>query len=280
MDDALIASLGLAQKPGGWNLNLIMAALAKYGTPKASPTIKAILETQQQPCQPELMAYFVRVDPAYADRIFRSAPWDMQKAPSSCTVQYFQRTAPLAMHPVLENYMAAYLMHSDVFLKTTAARMLGRYGGATAQAPLWETFRYFHNYWKGKGTELASNGEGVMLEVEIRNAIARGRNWLATENDLHTLESLCTSERCRADVANDLRAWQQPLRIEITDQPDGATVAQYYGLNIAALEVKLRQFPKGTEFLLNARGTSAIADAARIRAFAASQGLFIAPEKQ
>jgi hypothetical protein len=31
------------------------------------------------------MAYFVRVDPAYADRVFHSHPWDMQAEPPPCT---------------------------------------------------------------------------------------------------------------------------------------------------------------------------------------------------
>jgi len=96
-DDELIASLAAAQRPGGWNVNLAMTALAKYASPKALPRVKAIYESQQDPCQPELMAYFVRVDPAYADRIFHSHPWDMQAEPPPCTVRYFERTPRVAV---------------------------------------------------------------------------------------------------------------------------------------------------------------------------------------
>src|SRR5215831_6730135 len=41
MDDALIQAL--AQRPGGWNAQLSMAAIARYATPKALPRIRAIL---------------------------------------------------------------------------------------------------------------------------------------------------------------------------------------------------------------------------------------------
>jgi len=51
----------------GGNSPLEMTALAKYASPQALPRIRAIYESQRDSCQPELMAYFVRVDPEYAD---------------------------------------------------------------------------------------------------------------------------------------------------------------------------------------------------------------------
>ena len=278
MDDALIESLMRAQRPGGWNPQLIMAAIALYETPEALPKIRAIYESQQDPCQPELVAYFVRVDPAYSERVFRSHAWDMHTPPPRCTVQYFNRTPPLAMNPALEQYLAAYLMHGDVYIKSTAAEVLARYGTASALARLWETFRYFHDYWKGKGEDLAQNGQGVGLEVDLRNAIARGRGWLATETDLRLIESLCTSGRCIQETRQDLENLKPPLRIEIMAQPLGmsARIAQYYGLeNVAAMELKLAQFPRGTRFTLYAPGGPPAKTADEIRRFATEKGLVV-----
>jgi hypothetical protein len=241
--------------------------------------IKALYESQQQPCQPELMAYFVRLDPAYADRVFHSGPWDMHVMPPPCTVQYFLRTPPLAMGPPLEKFMSAYLMHSDVFVKTTAAQSLGRYGSAAALPALWDTLRYFHEYWKGKGAELAGNGQSVLLEVELRNAIARGRGWLATESDLRTIEALCSSVQCLGETRQDLSAWERPLRIELTDQPSGAAsgkVAQYFGLNgLDAVEAKLVQFPHGAQFTVYASGKESSKMADALMKFAAEHGMAV-----
>jgi hypothetical protein len=273
-DDELIASLAAAQRPGGWNVNLGMTALAKYASPKALPRVKTIYESQQDACQPELMAYFVRVDPAYADRVFHSHPWDMQAEPPRCTAMVFARTPRIAMGPVLERYMTAYLMHRTVNLKKTAAQSLGRFGSPAALAPLWDAFRYFHDYWKGKAADLAQNGEGVGLEMELRNAIARGRHWLATDSDLRTLESLCISERCVQETRQDLTAWQKPLRLEVS-QTGGihGTVAQYYAFEtLADIEEKLGQFPKGTQFALSGGVNEA---ANEIRKYATSRGLTI-----
>ena len=100
---------------------------------------------------------------------------------------------------------------------------------------------------------MSQNGEGVFLEVELRNAIARGRHWLATETDLRMIESLCVSERCLYETQQDLRAWQRPLRIEVSGESGGirGKVAQYYGIeSMEGLEQKLGQFPKGTQFVL------------------------------
>jgi hypothetical protein len=277
-DDALIEALAAAQRPGGWNVQLSMTALAKYASPKALPRIKAIYESQQDSCQPELMAYFVRLDTAYADRVFHNHPWDMLIAPPRCTVRYFERTPQIAMGPSLERYMSAYLMHGHVFVKKTAAQSLGRFGSPAAVGPLWDAFRYFHDYWKGKQAELTQNGEGVQLEVELRNAIARGRHWLATETDLRTIESLCVSGQCLGETQQDLSAWQRPLKIEVLGQSGGirATVAQYYGIeSMEALEQKLGQFPKGTQFVLTAYGDVPDGAADRIRKYAAAHGLTV-----
>jgi hypothetical protein len=221
-DDELIDALAADQRPGGWNPQLRMTALAKYATPKALSRVKAIYESQQETCQPELLAYFVRVEPAYAERVFRSHPWDMRAAPPPCTLQIFSRTPPIAMAPALERYMSAYLMHETVLLKTTAAQSLARFGSPAALPALWGAFRYFHEYWKGKQSQLAQNQEGGHLEVELRNAIARGRRWLVNEAGLRTIESLCVSERCLYETQQDLRAWDAGgFR---------GTVAHYYAL--------------------------------------------------
>jgi hypothetical protein len=278
-DDELIAAVADAQRSGGWNPQLRMTAVAKYASPEALPRVKAIYESQQDACQPELMAYFVRVDPAYADRVFHSHPWDIQAKPSPCTVMYFDRTPRIAMGPVLEKYMTAYLMQGAVNVKKTAAQSLGRFGSPDALGPLWDVFRYFHEYWNGKAAELTQNGEGVGLEVELRNAIARGQHWLATDADLRTMESLCVSERCQYETQQDLRTWQKPLRLELRSQSSGihGTIAQYYQLEtLEDIEDKLSQFPKGTQFVLSTGGNVTEA-ATEIGKFAAGRGLAIVP---
>jgi hypothetical protein len=225
------------------------------------------------------MAFFVRFDPEYAGRVFHSHPWDIRVEPPRCTVEYFERTPQLAMGPPLEQYMAAYLMQGQVPLKRAAAKSLARFGSPAAAGPLWDAFRYFHDYWKGKREELDLNRDGVLLEVDLRNAIARGRNWIATEADLRTIESLCISEQCVNETREDLLNWQSPLKIEVYGERDGMRghVAQYHEIkSLDALEEKLAQFPQETPFLLTAVGVGAGETAAHIREYAAAHGLTLA----
>jgi hypothetical protein len=109
------------------------------------------------------------------------------------------------MHPALEKYMIAYLMHSDVGVKRAAAISLGRYGASAAQAALWDTLRYFHEYWKDRRAELYSYTDSLSFEADLRNALARAKNWRVDEAGLRLIESLCISERCLAETQMDLR---------------------------------------------------------------------------
>jgi hypothetical protein len=272
-DDELIQDLA-----AGGNSPLEMTALAKYASPQALPRIRAIYESQRDSCQPELMAYFVRVDPEYADRVFHSHPWEMHAAPPACTARYFETTPRIAAGPVLERYMIAYLMHEDPRLKVAAARSLARFGSPAALAPLWDAFRYFHDYWKGKTQELAQTGAGRGLEDELRDAVARGRHWLVTEADLRVIQSLCISDYCRDSTEIDLGALQMPVKIQMGSQAGEAQgqVAQYAFESMEELEEKLSQFPKGTPFSLHAFGEGAGEAAIRIRDYAAAHGLTVA----
>lgn len=281
MDDKLIEALAAAQKEGGWNPQLRMAALAKYGSAEALPRVKAIFESQTDACQPELLAYFVRVDPEYADSILRRQPVNLHTPPHRCTMQYFERTPPLAMSKPLEKFIAAHLMHGVVFVKMMAARSLGRYGSPAAQEPLWETYRYFHNYWKGKQDTLEQNGEGVVLEVELRNALARGGNWLMGESELRTIESLCISNQCRQETQGDLRVWQSmPLQVMIYDGPMGlqGSVGHYIGLQgLPVMRAKLAQFPRGTTFALHVHGAGARRAGESLKKAASESGIELKP---
>jgi hypothetical protein len=274
MDDALVEALAGSQKYGAIAAPMLLtSAIARYATPQALPRIRAIYESQTaSSCQPELVAYFLRTDPAYASRILNST------SAQSCLVQYFERTAALIMNPTLEGFIASYLMKDAVYIKTAAAKSLGNYGSEGGRKPLWDTLRYFHDYWNGKGAELAKNGEGIVQEEQLGIAIAHARSWVATEADLQMIQSLCIAERCLYQIQQDLQNWRSPLRLEINEEGAGirGSVGQYSGFNtLAELEAKLAQFPTGTSFLMNVSGPSYDAIETSLRRVASGRGLLL-----
>jgi hypothetical protein len=272
--DDLIQALAGAQGPGGGDWHQTMALLARYGSPSALHRVRAIYESQTEHCQPELLAYFVRVDPAYAAQTMR------QPGPDRCTLRYFAVTARIYMNPALEKFISGYLTSPVVDLKMHAAEALGKYGSPAAAAPLWNTLRYFHDYWKDRREQIKDHPENEYLEVALRNAAARARNWLARDTDLRTIASLCITNRCAAETENDLAVWQRPLEIEVwLNAPEDfrGSVAQYAGLqSIQEMEAKLAQFPAGSTLRLRVQGPGREATAERLRQFAAKRSLMLA----
>jgi hypothetical protein len=148
------------------------------------------------------------------------------------------------MGPVLEKYMAAYLMHGTVNLKKAAAQSLGKFGSPEALGPLWDAFRYFHDYWKGKAAELARTARARAWKWNCATrSRAAGTGWPPTPICGHGIAVRLGA--LRGGNQQDLRAWQKPLRLELRGQAN-ATVAQYYQFeSLADIEEKLGQFRKG-----------------------------------
>jgi hypothetical protein len=272
----LINALGAAQRTGGYWRG-IMALLARFGSPKSLERIKAIYESQTDRCQPELLAYFLRVDPPYADRILHERPWDMHADPPPCAIHWFGITSRIYMAAPLEKFAAAYVMHANVETKMQAAQALGKYGSPAAEAPLWDALRYFHDWWKDRRAQIKDQPQNEFLEVELRNALARARHWVATDSDLRTIASLCITERCAMETDLDLRAWQPPMRAEVwlnAGEDFRGSAAQYAGLaSVEEMEAKLAQFPKGSRFQLQVNGAGRERIVERLTRFAAARGI-------
>jgi hypothetical protein len=255
-------------------------AVVRYATAAAAGRIRQIYEQRLPACQPVLVAYFVRADPEYAGSLFGHR-WDMLQNPPPCTISIFRTTPAFAMGPVLERYLTAYLFHRGVSLKDAAATSLSRYGSAAARDPLWEAFRHFHRYWKGREEALAQNHEGVHFEFTLRRSIAHGRKWVTSKQDLETLAALCITARCREETQRELQAaWQDAVAVRAM-----GSAASFYGQaahyselrSLEELLAKVRQFPAGTRIRIAVGGGQALEWEDRIRRAAQEAGLTVAP---
>lgn len=269
-DDRLLDYLSRSRR-GEVNLGADADLLiARYLSPRGKPRFQKIFEANNN-CQPGFLAYFVRVDPAYADAWLRRTPWNMHQPVENCLLPTISAVPRLAMSPQFEAFLIAYLRHEQVPVKWQAAMALRIYGSANAKKPLLEAFQYFHDWWKDRRAELEkpSYQEGRMLEDSLYRAISDGRAWLTSDADLKQLSDLCITNRCRQSAAEAADYWlRKPLRLEITTGPYGdweGAIAHYNSIaTMEAIKRKLAQFPKGTEFKLSMR--AAPADRARIEA--------------
>ncbi len=257
--------------------------IALYLSPQSQERMKQVYESQTNPCQPEIVAYFLRVQPVYAEQLLKRATTGMHAVPGPCTVRYINAIPRLIMTPVLENYLVAHLQHENVYVKADAARMLSGFGTSTAKKPLWDSYLYFHEYWKGKDAELNNPDyrDGRFLEEMLRTSIVRGRAWFTSEAELRRLGAMCISERCKADSAEDFRiAAEKPIPIELAVNSLGihARVAQSSWFeSMDALQRKLAQFPAGSRFQIRPAGGAPRSEqdraAAEIRRYAEARGL-------
>ena len=140
-------------------------------------------------------------------------------------------------------------------VKRGAAEVLGKYGSAAAEKPLWDTMEYFHSWWKGREDGLKEqNGEGsARLELALRTALARADGWVLQEPELKRLLALCSTEWCRSEVTGWIGAAKAPMSITIMPimpQGDGPgySVGQYGPGAEDWLRRKLPQYPPATEF--------------------------------
>jgi hypothetical protein len=263
MDAVLMQKLVEWQRGGAKFRTQIPQLIAKYLSARAASQVKQVFESlQDSSCQPELLAYFVRVEPSYAETFLRNFRWNVSDSMNQCGLLYQSDSPGFGMHPVLENYMIRNLKHEAFGVKWGAAFALRGQGSARALQPLQDAFRSFHDYWTDHKLEQARGADGIearQLEAIFRSAIAWSRGWVIDEAALRKLAELCITEVCKNAAIADAARWEQkPLRVEISPADSGygfqGSVVQYRGLQgVEGVAQKLAQFPKGTEFELHVR---------------------------
>ena len=204
-------------------------------------------------CATPLAFYFLKYDPEYGERELRHS-FSAEAGYLACYDIGRNFPGPWAMSPALERLAIEMLSSPSVPVKNGAATVLGKYGSPAAQEPLWRTLEFFHSYWKDREADLKGDAgrEGIDFERTLRIALAQGSAWLLSNAGLTRLQSLCSSDWCRQEVAAWLQAAKPPIHISITNSGDNLhfTLAQYEIQSEEDLRRRLAQFPPGIEFQL------------------------------
>jgi hypothetical protein len=112
-----------------------------------------------------------------------------------CWMRAIGETARYFANPQWETIAVEALKDSTVIVKIDAVTALGRYGSPAAAAPLWESFRYWHDWWKDKPS--AINQENIQLERAYMQALSQAGH--ATADDLTRARALCITDACRGE---------------------------------------------------------------------------------
>jgi len=261
--------------------------ITRYGTGEIVKNVEAgylafntELDRQKLPhCPFPLVFYFLKFDPEFGERELRKA---FATGPCYDIGRAFDSLGAYAMSPALERLAIEHLSSGIVPVKRGAAEVLGKYGSAAAQQPLWETMEYFRSWWKDREDDLRKTvgQEGVFLERALRTALAQGSGWLLGETELRKLLALCSTAECRADVQEWIGSAGSPKSVEILLYPGDVRikVAQYMVTGELALSAKLAQFPAGTAFRMAAtRSEEANLERTRVEAAVRAAGHRIVP---
>jgi hypothetical protein len=204
-------------------------------------------------CGGPLIYYFLQYDPAFGEAELRR-DLDQPNAPPACYDIGFQFSGldRNAYSPALELLAIEFLNSHKVPVKRGAAEVLGKYGSAAAEKPLWDALEYFHSWWKGRQEQLSepNNLEGLQLERALRIALAQADGWTLQEDGLNRLLSLCSSQWCEQEVTDWRNRAKQPIAIQMMFGADEvhANIAQYESLSPEQMRRKIPQFAAGTVF--------------------------------
>ena len=226
----------------------------RYATRAILPRLKAEHRFYGCVVDVNLLAYFLRTDPAYGAAQLEQAL--ARRKDTGCYRYVLSDVAGLHYGPEVERLALLHLHDPDPQTAADAAKTLGAYGSPAAEASLWARMREWHKEWAGKADQLEPTDKNSapapgQLEFALTQALATAPGWLLDAPQLRTLEALCVTPQARINVTAMVLDPSAPVFIT-GGGADEWGVAQYDSLpSLSALEHKLAQFPAGTRFRLS-----------------------------
>jgi hypothetical protein len=249
---SLLPDATLPDLDAAWLSNLpresphaIEELVARYATASILEGVKAFYAGRA--CEPPLIAYFLRVDPPYGEKLLRAAMADRGNPTRGCWATAIGRTAAYFVNAQWESVALDALNDATVVVKIDAVKALGRYGTPESKSRLFDSFRYFHDWWKDKPSQI--NDENRWLESAYVQTIGEPANWIATADDLSRASAFCITDGCRGQMEQNQRFWSKPLEVSAGRSSDGSyyvSVAQFNARSLEEARKRLLQLPKGT----------------------------------
>jgi hypothetical protein len=181
----------------------VKAFYAKRDAEMRARTSANVSNIASPACEPPLVAYFLRVDPAWGEHVLRESLAERSYPMGRCWMSIVGKTASYYVSPEWEKVAIMALQDPAEAVKADAVKALGQYGSAASAPAVWESFRYWHNWWKDRPAEL--NEENRRFEQIQAEAAAHPRNRVATDSDLEKVRDLCITQECRAQAEQELR---------------------------------------------------------------------------
>jgi hypothetical protein len=212
--------------------------ISRYATAAILPRVRAWYEAKGKEYDAGLLAYFFRVDPAYAARQVAEG---QKKNPAAGFG--WAETQDLIMTPALEQAAVGALQNEYPF---GTLALLQNAGSSAAEQPIWEAFANLRNTLP-EGSNVGS------IEESFVQVLMQASGWVLTPTQIDRLDEICQTEGCRRAVAKGRGKLSEPLRIVLL--PEGTMSVMIGPFQLRSLDQvksKIAQFPSGTRFQFDA----------------------------
>ena len=255
-DDLLVARL---ERKDSHTMPLDAQLIARYSTKAILPRVKSLYETApgRWDCVTEdgFVLYFLRTEPEYGVQRLTAAP-------SFCMTESIPAVMKMKRWGEIESKVITQLDNPDLNRARQAAETLAKYGGAKAEAALWERMRRLHKQWANRENDLSFRSgtprdasEAISFQYGLVESIAGAQGWLLSNEQVDELEKMTLGSE-RDNVKQ--RRWISPVELSLDFLFDGQLRAdinhQYFPRDLPSLRAKLGQYPSGTKFRLTILG--------------------------
>ena len=116
--------------------------------------------------EPALVAYYLRVDPAWGEKVLRQSLAERSYTMGRCWLGIIGQTAVFNSGPLWERVAIDALQDPAVPVKIDAVKSLAQHTvGIAAKLAILDAFRYWHEWWENRGEQ---NDESRRLEIGLR----------------------------------------------------------------------------------------------------------------
>jgi hypothetical protein len=209
------------------------------------------------PHGPVALAYFFRVEPAYAVRQLDRVADASQEATHFCrNSSILLSVARHGWMPALEDAAIARLRDPRLWMVVDAAETLGRYGSARSEEVLWRAFGAWRARWASRAAELDSGPRtndrdwAWATEDTLAEALLDGSAWRGDAAAEARIATLCVSRRCRSRHVGPNDFYDRPtIAVSAPMTPHGAPhvgVGRASVDDMTRLRAQLALWPRGT----------------------------------
>lgn len=256
--------------------------LIHFGTGAATPQmiakLNAPVSTYSCDGQDYALAYLVRFSPRDAGPRLRH---EIATDEAHCGGQLFRWISEETTAPILNDVAVENLNSANEEVLRDAVEYLTAYGRPKDKAPIIKRFMAWTPDWKNYPSYFrkpldgppADPGNSVVGE-ELGRAVIANQGWLADKALVDSVIARCAGPA----MCNSLRSMQQwlqtPYQVSLPDASEPLGFAYSLGFNVAQfsprtfelLDAKLKQFPRGTTFVLRPAFSNDKIDSERIEA--------------